>query len=336
MGKWLEAYQGIVPPGGLDCLYGCRYWKSLFQGCIPDGQLDARFNVPRAHAFLLYGPAGNGKRALALAFAKELFEAGYGFVHVPGMALAEAPGGIEELFEEILSETTGQGKAGFCLFFDWLGELAGQEEAMWVLSQYICMLKERDIPSAVLATVEDLQDVHPLLKKSMLPCGIGLPDEKERGICLEQMFGDRVLLAPGLGYKAMAKMTEGFTYGRLCDLHRVAHILLKQKAREFCGGDGKRLEEILQKGYVVLTEEMFANMAGQLRVRHMPGSKEQAWDMAEPETAFAGNPERMQSRFEGAGLAGNPEDPAEEGPAGFAAGDKDFISRMMEMDLGDL
>ena len=52
---------------------------------------------------------------------------------------------------------------------------------MWVLSQYICMLKERDIPSAVLATVEDLQDVHPLLKKSMLPCGIGLPDEKERG-----------------------------------------------------------------------------------------------------------------------------------------------------------
>lgn len=327
MGKWLETYQGIVPSGGLGSLYGCRYWKSLFQGCIPDGLLDARFEVPRAHAFLLYGPEGNGKRALALAFAKELSEAGYLFVHVPGTALAETPGDLEEFFEEILPGILGQGKAGFCLFLDWLEGIAGQE-ALWVLSQYIGMMKERDIPSVVLATVEDLSGVHPLLRKSMVPCGIGLPDERERGICLEQMFGCNVSLAPGLGYKKMAEMTEGFSYSRLCDLHRIANILLKQKAREFSGGDRERMEEILQKGFVTLTEEMFADMVSHLKTQHMEGGKARAADAAKP--VSVGDYEGHWS------LAGNLKNSEAKGVAGFAADDRDFIGRMMDMDLGDL
>lgn len=328
MGKWLEAYQGAVPSAGLGSLYGCGYWKSLFQGCIPERQLDVRFGVPRAHAFLLHGPAGNGKHALALAFAKELSDAGYAFIHVPGIALAETPERIEELFEEILSKITEQGKAGFCLLLDCLGELAGQEEAMWVLGQYLFILKEQDIPSVILAIVEDPASVHPSLEKAMLPCGIGLPDEQERQLCLEQMFRDKVLLAPGLGYKGMAKMTEGFSYGRLCDLFRVAGILLKQKAREFSGGDARRLEEMLQKGYVILTEELFANMVSQL--------KPQTLETSEPTPVSAGSPGSGQSLTRDAGMAGIPMGPAAEEPAGSTAADKDFIGRMLDMDLGDL
>lgn len=325
MRKWLESYKGFVPSYGLDALYGCEYWKTLFQGCIPQEHLDARFRVPRSHAFLLYGPAGNGKSTLAHAFAKELSDVGYSFIHVPGMVLAETPGGIEELFEEILSEADTQDARGVCLLLEWLEVLAGQEEAMWVLNQYICTLKEREIPCIILVIVEEFSDVHPFLEKVMIPCQIRLPDKRERKICIEQMFGDEILLAPGLKYKDMAEMTEGFSYGRLCDLLRVVRIFLKQKARRFSGGDGKRLEEMLRQGYVILTEEMFADIVNQLKPRPAVVENVPVPDVSAMVSAVS--------------VAQNPQpvmDNMADVMTGFMKEEKDFISSMMDLDLNDL
>lgn len=346
MGKWLETYGRSVPAGRLDRLYGMERWKRLLRACVPDPELDAWYRIPRAHGFLLHGPAANGKCALAMGLAGELGAVGYGFIHVPACALlgrGDEPAGLktEELLEEILTEVVVQKGAGFCLLLEHLEALAVEEEAMWTLSRYISMIKEEDIPGVIIATAEDIRRIPGFAQKMFIPCLVELPDERERRLCLEQMFGDRLPSAPGFGCRKMAGMTEGFSYSRLWDLHRMAALALKQKAREFSKGDRQQMAKMVQTGGVVLTEELFGVILGQLGkgekhlgVSQAAGGSVQAGAQSEGGESSPGKP--FFEEVPGAAPVWSAAEGGIYGKEPPKAEKTDFLGSMMEMDLDEL
>ena len=217
MTQWLSTYRAPVPDYGLSSLCGCGYWKSVFGACVPDPELDRQFSVPRTHAFFLYGAEGNGKRTLAGALAADLTAAGYLFAWIPGEDLAgetEAQAGenISALLEEIAG-AAGADAAGVCVLIDDFQLLLEEKKTVRILERGLERLMNRQAPCVILGVAESREHYPARLEKLMLPCPIGLPDEKERREYLEQAMEGYLPHEHGLSYKKMAEMTEGLNYG---------------------------------------------------------------------------------------------------------------------------
>ena len=268
MTQWLSIYCAPVPDYGLSSLCGCGYWKSVFGACVPDPELDRQFSVPRTHAFFLYGAEGNGKRTLAGALAADLTAAGYLFAWIPGEDLAgetEAQAGenISALLEEIAG-AAGADAAGVCVLIDDFQLLLEEKKTVRILERGLERLMNRQAPCVILGVAESREHYPARLEKMMLPCPIGLPNEKERREYLEQAMEGYLPHEHGLSYKKMAEMTEGLNYDRLDKLTGLAAMLLKQRMKFLFGNDREQIETARQKELVFITEEMFQQMADHL------------------------------------------------------------------------
>ena len=269
MMNWYENYRALPPGFKLDRLCGCEYWKLMFKSCIPDPVLDSCFGVGSFHSFLLHGPSGNGKLTLALALAKELYDAGYIFLRIPGLDLAgaskeEACKNIRELFDSILSGAMAENAAGCYLLVEEIQPLCKDALTARNFADAVVAAEDWELPVIVASTVEDFPQVPTYVRKVFVTCAIGLPDESDRRTFLENIFEDRIPRSSKLKYKDMTDLTEGFNYDQLTKLSALAGMLMKQHAQQLYGGDSKRILQALEQEQLFMTKDMFESMVGHL------------------------------------------------------------------------
>ena len=268
MSQWLSTYRALVPDYGLSRLCGCSYWKSVFGACVPDPELDRQFSIPSTHAFFLYGAEGNGKRTLAGALAADLVKKDYLFSRIPGGDLAgeneaETAENISALLEEIPG-AIGADTAGVCVLIEDFQFLVEDKKTVRALETGLERLMNHQASCVIIGVAETREHYPARLEKLMLPCPIGLPDEKERREYLERAMEDDLPHEHGLSYKKMAEMTEGLNYDKLDKLIGLAAMLLKQRMKFLFGKNREQMAVARRQGLVFITEEMFRQMVEHL------------------------------------------------------------------------
>ena len=206
--------------------------------------------------------------ALAGALAADLVKKDYLFSRIPGGDLAgenevETAENISALLEEIPG-AIGADTAGVCVLIEDFQFLVEDKKTVRALETGLERLMNHQASCVIIGVAETREHYPARLEKLMLPCPIGLPDEKERREYLEQAMEGYLPHEHGLSYKKMAEMTEGLNYDKLDKLTGLAAMLLKQRMKFLFGKDREQMETARQRELVFITEEMFQQMADHL------------------------------------------------------------------------
>ena len=272
MEKWFEKYKQNPPDEDFEDLIGFTYLKKLFKSCIPNAVTDDEFLIfKHSYAFLLYGESGNGKKSLALSFAGELAKYNYSFISVCGDDFIEdsekdTRKNIQEFFSDTENNLISKNIKNCCIFIDDIFSFTSSQFVCRAFSKAVQgIINNNSFNCIVLATVEKLTDIPMVLQKVMLPCEVGLPDEKERELCFKKILDNEIYLEPDIDYNTMARMTSEFNYGRIFKLISVMNMISKQTLIEEANDKGKTVEEYLMSQSVRLTRSMFSEIVENIR-----------------------------------------------------------------------
>lgn len=309
MENWFGKYKQSPQKEGFEDLIGFTYLKKLLKSCIPDS-IDDEFNIIKhSYAFLLYGEAGNGKKSLALSFSGELARNDYSFISICGDDLIEDSEkdtckNIKEFFQNIEDNLVLKNIKNCYIFIDDIFSFTSSQIICRALSKAVqSIINNESINCIVIATVEELAVVPMIIQKVMLPCEVGLPNEQERELCfkviLKEIF-DMPYMECEVKYDTMAKMTDGFNYGKIFNVISIITMMLKQTVIEQAKDEGQSVKEYLEFNNIRFTRGDFIEIVE--NVRKKPASKPvQSVGIQVP---YAINAEMMQQA--GINSIGNP------------------------------
>ncbi|MEE0060383.1 MAG: AAA family ATPase [Acutalibacteraceae bacterium] len=272
MQDWRNKYSKKSPEIGLDELMGCTYCKTVFKACIPDEQLDTIFSVKTSYNFLLCGGAGNGKRTLASAFAKEMIDCGYSYARIKADYLIgtnddETCENITSFFDTIIDEAQTKGAKGCFVFLEDISNLVLSKPACATLNYRLELINgDEAISTIVVATAEDVLELPSVLKSTMFVCMANLPDKEDREDYLKSRLDANIYIERSIQYKQMAEITEGFNYGMLNKLVMVVFMLAKQYMVANAKEDGVTVSEYLNVSSFTLTKNIFLEIVDNMKI----------------------------------------------------------------------
>ncbi len=271
MEDWRNKYSKISPSIRLDDLIGCTYCKTVFKACIPNAQLDTIFSVKTSHNFLICGNAGNGKRTLARAFAKEMINCGYSYVrmradYLIGANENETCQNINSFFDDVLEASIAESAKGCYIFLEDISNLVLSKSACSTLDHKLELIaSDEDVNTIVVATAEDVAEVPSVLKRTMFLCMADLPDAEDREDYLKSRLDENIYIERSIPYKKMAEMTEGFNYDMLNKLTTVVFMLAKEYMIVNAKNDGITVSEFLNVASFTLDKRIFSEIVENMK-----------------------------------------------------------------------
>lgn len=238
-----------APEDGLDDLPVETEWAKVMKSVLPVPELDELLSLPKTKGFVFYGPAGTGKRSLALAMAGSLAAMGYRFAELRGEASQEK---LRYLLEQdgqpvfLLADTPG-------------------EPLMEALAKALerCSLEDRPVIAVVVQ--EELDRTLPALRRRLTACRFQLPTLEERTAFYRKTLGAQFPLKKGLTAKDLAVASEGLKLRDLESTIYLAQLYLKERALAVYKRHYSLAEGAMETGELCLDLEAFRAIVSRVK-----------------------------------------------------------------------
>lgn len=302
----IEKWYKEKPNHGLDDIVGMAKQKELLKREAANlgwDKTDDALSISPTQSYFFYGPPGCGKTFLIEAFAHDMMEMGYKFIHLEGNEIHQSLVGVgEKIVSTAFQEAIDN--APTVIFIDEVENVCGtrgdanaqgHERRLTVAflearnkminsGKRVIFLGATNYPSKVDAAIRD--------SAHMVP--VPLPSEEVRTMYFEKQL--KVLpLAEDLSYEYMADATDNFSYRDLGRCLNAIRVQAREKAIEqyavrdengnvIVAQSDELVSEALKGGKISITRQWF----DQIRKDNPPDNKEEIQrELAEFEKGIA-------------------------------------------------
>lgn len=240
---WLTERLQTPPEELLSDLEVETFWVRAMKSLVPTEQLDEVLGIPRANAFLFYGPSGTGRHTLATALAGSLGQLGYKFLHLYGEDFdADISGRVKEIARCVSSGMP------MVVILEELEGCQSARELSYCLAQLVRLSTRRDLPLVLVVIDGEEPELPDRLLRELQPCRFALPTKDERTAFYQAVIQGVIPIRKGLTARDLANVTEGMNLRQLLQTVRLAQLALKEQTlQQFHGNPGKAADAVQER-----------------------------------------------------------------------------------------